>query len=165
MKRILLISAVLPVMMGCVSAAHHAKAKPAESKPETVTEQSREKKEAQLTFLDTLNQGKEVSLSENEVSVLAVSDKRGNNNKEEEASASRFRIQLLASSRVETVRQEKKTVESKTSLPVFLSAEQPFYKLYVGDFSNRKKAEAHLKKIKNKGYPDAWIVRTRVFSE
>lgn len=167
MKRILIISTVLPVVLGCVSAVRsqgeavkteRAQTAPVENRTRTTP--------AELTFLDTLNRGKEVALSENDVSTLAVSDKSVEVAKTASSSASsRFRIQILASSQVETVRQEKRAVEAKTSLPVFMSLEQPFYKLYVGDFQTRKEAEAQLKEIRSKGYSDAWIVRTRAFSE
>ncbi|MFW6245391.1 MAG: SPOR domain-containing protein [Fibrobacterota bacterium] len=166
MKRLVIISVILPVMLGCVSAVRSQGETANTDGRRTAPEESRPRSApAELTFLDTVNQGKEVALSENDISSLDVSDKSAQVTKTANSSATRYRIQILASSQIDLVRQEKKTVESKTSLPAFMSMEQPFYKLYVGDFSTRKEAEAQLKKVRKKGYTDAWIVRTRAFSE
>lgn len=166
MKRILIVGIVFPVMMGCVDAVRSKADMSQESSvgEKTVENRSRSSS-ATLTFLDTLNRGKEMSLSEKDVSSLAVSEKSVQITKADDVAASRFRIQVLASSQIETVRQEKKSAETRTSLPVFMTLEQPFYKLYVGDFSTRAEAESQLPEIKKKGYSDAWIVRTRIFSE
>ncbi len=167
MKRVLIIGTLVIPLIGCVSAArlHEQPAAAQDSQPAPVVQKRAVARNVELTFLDTLNRGKEISLSEKDISTLAVTDKSVQSPKAEEETATRFRIQILASSQVETVRVEKKTVEAQTTLPVFMSLEQPYYKLYIGDFSTKAEAEAKLPEIKKKGYQDAWIVRTRAFSE
>jgi hypothetical protein len=73
---------------------------------------------------------------------------------------SRFKIQVLASSQQDQVKKEKALLSGKTSLPLVISFETPYYKLYAGDFSQRSEADNSLAQIKSFGYKDAWIVRT-----
>jgi hypothetical protein len=166
MKRPLLIFMVLPiaVIAGCVAPARSSMTRDNESKEpvKTVEAQSAEYSsgaKSPLTFLDTLNHGRELSLSEGDVAVLDVGVSGGAPLKNIEVNEPRFRIQILASGRIDVVRQEKKNVEASTGLPVFMSSEQSLYKLYVGEFQTRDQAEAALPEIKKKGYQDAWIVK------
>ena len=163
MKRSLLIFMVLPIIAGCAAPARSS-LKEAESKEpvKTVEAQSVEysnSTKSPLTFLDTLNRGKELSLSEGDVAVLDVEVNGAAPLKNVEINEPRFRIQILASGQIDVVRQEKKNVEASTGLPVFMSSEQSLYKLYVGEFQTRDQAEAALPDIKKKGYQDAWIVK------
>lgn len=72
-----------------------------------------------------------------------------------------FRIQCFAVSSIERARAEQKNLEQKTGLPVYIKFESPYYKLHVGNFTDRKAADAQAKKIKELGY-DGWIVKTAV---
>lgn len=119
----------------------------------------------QQTFLDTLNDGNEIGLSSSdfgkEIHPTVIQTV--------EQSATgleiRYRIQMFASSSVESLREQKRMMERKVDLPFFLSYEAPFFKLFVGDFKSRVDAETYLSKIKKHGYTDAWIVTARSVPE
>jgi len=115
------------------------------------------------TFLDTLNRGREVTLSANDLPTLevvpavgAVPDRGGT-----AANEPRFRIQILASSQIDMARREKVNAENVMKRPVFMASEQSLYKLYVGDFKTRAEAEAALPEIRKLGYKDAWVVSVK----
>lgn len=119
----------------------------------------------QQTFLDTLNQGNEIGLSSSDFgkalrpTVIQTVEQSAN------GLEIRYRIQMFASSSVESLREQKRMMERKVDLPFFLSFEAPFFKLFVGDFKSRVDAETYLSKIKKHGYTDAWIVTARSVSE
>ncbi len=119
----------------------------------------------QQTLLDTLNQGKEIGLSSSDFG----KELRPTVIQTVERSATgleiRYRIQMFASSSVESLREQKRMMERKVDLPFFLSYEAPFFKLFVGDFKSRIDAETYLSKIKKHGYTDAWIVTARSVNE
>jgi hypothetical protein len=51
-------------------------------------------------------------------------------------------------------------------LQVYVEEEAPYYKVRIGDYLSRTKAEADLVILKTrKGYPDAWIAKTMIFSQ
>jgi len=114
------------------------------------------------TFLDTLNSGKEISLVVDS-SAAAVTDKKDTLPQGKKAYPEGFRIQLLASSSIEAVRAKKRTIEDELKLKVYVDFDAPYYKVYVGDYKDRKEADAALLKIKQSVYPDAWIVKSQVF--
>ncbi|MCL2689818.1 MAG: SPOR domain-containing protein [Chitinispirillia bacterium] len=162
MKRSLLIFMVLPMIAGCAASAGGSQYKEVESREplKTVEAQSIEytsSAKSPLTFIDTLNRGKEISLSEGDVAMLDIGG-RSAAPARVEINEPRFRIQIMASGQIDVARQEKMRAESTTGLPVFLSSEQSLFKLYVGEFQTREMAEAALPDIR-KAYKDAWIVR------
>jgi hypothetical protein len=71
-------------------------------------------------------------------------------------------VQCFASSDIEKVREEKKAIEKKTRLPVYIIFVEPYYKLHVGDFTKRAEARSAVSDLKGIGYDDAWIVQARV---
>ncbi|HEX3018877.1 MAG TPA: SPOR domain-containing protein [Chitinispirillaceae bacterium] len=116
----------------------------------------------QTTFLDTLNRGNEISLDNSAfqkesvpVSEVVV---------EQTEASIRYKIQLFASSQIETIREQKRNMESKIDIPLSISFESPYYKLLAGNFAQRAEAEQHLKKIKSLGYNDAWIISSKAGS-
>jgi len=118
------------------------------------------------TFLDTLNQGKEVALAPEDLPALEVATVSliaapSGSAAEAATSEPRFRIQILASSQIDMVRKAKLEAESVLELPVFMVAEQALYKLYVGEFKTRQEADTALPEVRKKGYGDAWIVGPR----
>jgi hypothetical protein len=125
------------------------------------------------TFLDTLNQGKEIALSAEDLPALEVRPQpaaaavaaAAPSGTEPAAAAEqggpRFRIQILASSQIDMVRREKVRAEETIDLPVSMASDQSLFKLYVGDFRTRAEAEAVLPTVRGMGYNDAWIVTTR----
>ncbi len=151
---------------GCAVNLHQKKSD--ETTPEDSTGASLEENEkrpmVQYTFLDTLNKGNELQLADepggkqfDRVKSTGVSTPA--------LSETHYRVQLLASSRIETVREKKKEVEKKIREPVVIGYEAPYYKLFAGDFVKRQEAQALLPKLKRLGYQDAWVVATKVSPE
>jgi hypothetical protein len=115
------------------------------------------------TFLDTLNRGREIAVSANDLPVLeVVPTVSAAPEKGAAAGEPRFRIQILASSQVDMARREKVNAESVIKQPVFMASDQSLYKLYVGDFKTRAEAEAALPEVRKLGYKDAWVVSAKV---
>lgn len=132
-----------------------------------------EDKKAALTFLDTLNKGKELSISDADYAPqttaaakppVAPADTVTTTAKpapktEAGVVVSYFRIQVLASTHQEQVKREKNTLTSKIDIPVSITFETPYYKLFAGEFTQRSEAENYLAQVKKLGYNDAWISR------
>ena len=152
---------------GCAVTLHQKKTEEtvSEDSTEAFQEEDKNRPAVQYTFLDTLNQGNELHLN----------DESGDNKQSDRVkttgistpalSETRYRVQLLASSRIETVREKKKEVEKNIREPVVIGYEAPYYKLYAGEFLKRQDAQALLPKLKRLGYQDAWVVSTRVSPE
>jgi hypothetical protein len=128
-----------------------------------------------LTFLDTLNKGREVSLTDADFSPQVVSSAVPQAvapdtvtlpvtmapRQEAGVVPSRFKIQILAGTQEQQVRNEKNNLAAKVGdLPLTVFFEAPYYKLFAGDFAQHSEAETWCAKIKDLGYKDAWIVRT-----
>jgi hypothetical protein len=118
---------------------------------------------AKLTFLDTLNSGIELTLAP-----VAAVGSRSVSAPETPPPGQRtsqtvdvYRIQCFASSSIEAARLEKKSIESRLAYPAYISFEQPFYRLQLGDFTTRPEAEKALLELRKAGMADAWIVRAR----
>jgi hypothetical protein len=159
---IFILAAVLLAVGGCTPAPRSSggvKEPPPATEAEIRASYRAAASGSNATFLDTLNRGKEVALTDDDlptlevtaVAAVPVASPRGE---------TRFRIQILASSQVDMVRQEKLNAEAATGLPVFMSSEQSLYKLYVGDFKTKAAADAALPSVKSK-YSDAWIVTVK----
>jgi hypothetical protein len=128
-----------------------------------------------ITFLDTLNRGKELrfsaadSVSQSIETPPPVSISENDDNGATEVNSevqreagivpSRFMVQVLAATSQQQVKVEKRNIAAKVKLPVSISYDVPYYKLYVGDFAVRADAENVLAQVKKLGYNDAWIVR------
>jgi hypothetical protein len=117
------------------------------------------------TFLDTLNRGREFALIDKDFTpILAettgVSGAKGDRGEVPNG----FRVQCFASSLIERVRAEQKTLEAKIKYPVYIVFNAPYYKLLIGDFIKRNDADAACAKLKDLGYADAWVLRTKVWA-
>ena len=139
------------------------KVSPEEDKPLVVFRNEKKTFEGQLTYLDTLNRGKEISLSDNDLNPIlpesaAVMDQKDSKEMESEG----FRVQCFASSQIERIRSEQKQLEFKVKYPVYIVFNAPYYKLLVGDFAKRSEADFALAKLKAIGYPDAWVARCKI---
>lgn len=73
-----------------------------------------------------------------------------------------YRIQILKASGNDalTLTEEAKTkfMKKYTDTPVYLTFDEPYYRVRVGDFRTRLEAEKFLKKISRK-YPGAWVIQ------
>ncbi|NLL15144.1 MAG: SPOR domain-containing protein [Fibrobacter sp.] len=167
MKKVLIFNILMALIwIGCTSLGVSRKKVLEDEKPEDSTVQSARYEPTspvQLTFLDTLNKGNEITLDNNDFHKEESVPGAGVVLSQTEA-AVRYKIQLFASSQIETVRELKRQVETKVNLPLSISFESPYYKLLAGSFLQRTEAENQLKKIKSLGYTDAWIVSTKTAS-
>ena len=73
-----------------------------------------------------------------------------------------FRVQLLATKELATAEQLQKQLLDNLNQNIYIVFEAPNYKVRVGDFIDRKKAETLRKKMIKEGYSSAWIIRTRI---
>jgi hypothetical protein len=124
-------------------------------KPQTRTE----------TFLDSLNRGHELSLADRDFSPMIVESTVAAAPQAAAGAADApngYRVQVIASSQIEKVRSEQKSLESRVSYPLYIIATPPYYKLLAGDFVKRSEADAAVAKLKELGYADAWVVRTKI---
>jgi hypothetical protein len=136
------------------------------STPEAAGDRDKVKEEGQQqvveTYLDTLNRGKEVSLIRDDIST-GLSEKKDAPPAGKKILPEGYRIQVLALTSMEAARAKKSAIESKLQLDVYIDFDKPYYKMYVGNYTSRKDAEKALSMIKESGYPDAWIVKSKVF--
>lgn len=120
--------------------------------------------EAPATFLDTLNRGKEFALNDRDfVSITTESTSVANQkDPKEDVGVDGYRIQCFASSQIERVRSEQKQMELKVKYPLYIVYNAPYYKLLAGDFIKRGDADIAVAKLKEMGYNDAWVARSRI---
>ena len=73
-----------------------------------------------------------------------------------------FRVQVLATrDQINGERLRNKLSESFLE-DIYIIFESPNYKVRMGNFINRRDAEALRQSLAKKGYPSAWIIRTRI---
>ena len=92
------------------------------------------------------------------------SGKKGNRTEQALPSGSyeSYRIQLYTSKTYGPAVRELNVAREIFDQKVWLDYDVPYYKVRVGDFSNRKKAEDYLPHAKEAGYSSAWVVRVNV---
>ena len=73
-----------------------------------------------------------------------------------------YRIQIFESTVSSIARAEAKRFQNILGDSVYIDFEAPLYKLRIGDFVERKKAERAIESIERLGAKDAWIVRTKI---
>jgi hypothetical protein len=83
---------------------------------------------------------------------------------EQTATLPGFRVQLFASSEIDSAVARK--TEAEAAFPgewFYIVYDPPTYKLRGGNFLNRADADAYAQFVSSNGFPDAWIVPERVF--
>ena len=73
-----------------------------------------------------------------------------------------FRVQILATEELAKAEQLQKDLSNILNQNIYIVFEAPNYKVRVGNFIDRNKAEVFRKNILNKGYTSSWIIRTRI---
>lgn len=73
-----------------------------------------------------------------------------------------FRIQIFESMVSSIARAEAKRFQNILGDTVYIDFETPLYKLRIGNYIDRKKAEKAISTIKRLGAKDSWIVRTKI---
>ncbi len=72
-----------------------------------------------------------------------------------------YRIQIFASKFPEEAQNLVSSLESEFDEPVNIVYETPYYKVRLGDFETMKEAESFLRKIRQRGFPQAWVVKIK----
>jgi cell division septation protein DedD len=70
----------------------------------------------------------------------------------------RFKIQVMATSDEIKARQLELELEEQFDANAYFEHSGQIYKVYIGKFDSRPKAEILLKEVRENGYPDAWLV-------
>ena len=73
-----------------------------------------------------------------------------------------YRIQIFESAVSSIARAEAKRFQNILGDSVYIDFEAPLYKLRIGNFVERKKAEKAIESIERLGAKDAWIVRAKI---
>jgi hypothetical protein len=73
-----------------------------------------------------------------------------------------YRIQLYTSKLYGPAAKELNIAREVFEQKVWMDYEVPYYKIRVGDFSNRDEAEKYLSTVREAGYESAWVVRVNV---
>ena len=73
-----------------------------------------------------------------------------------------YRIQIFESTVSSIARAEAKRFQNILGDSVYIDFEAPLYKLRIGNFIERKKAERAIETIERLGAKDSWIVRTKI---
>lgn len=73
-----------------------------------------------------------------------------------------FRIQLFSSKVYGEAKKFLKVAEEIFDRPIYMDYEVPYFKIRVGDFPNRDKAEEYQMRCKSSGYLNAWVVAVNI---
>ncbi len=76
-----------------------------------------------------------------------------------------YRVQVAISENQEDLIDIKDSLEKVIKEKIYIQFELPNYKLRVGNFSSRKKAELYRNKIVRLGYRSAWVIPTLIESD
>lgn len=155
----IVIISVITILSNCTSSSNHLKKKMYYrrqiAKEPSVIRRHQNKKNVHYTFLDTINKENEIVLLDGDLNNGIQSDILKDAGI---LSQLEFRVQVFASNRIESIREQKKELEKYTGEQIKIGYEAPYYKLYAGGYSNRQEAQVTLRKLKRAGYHDAWIV-------
>jgi len=69
-----------------------------------------------------------------------------------------FRVQVFTSKAYGEARRTHRVAEEIFDQPVYTDYEVPYYKVRVGSFAERDKAEEYLQRVRAAGYREAWVV-------
>ncbi|UCF63741.1 MAG: SPOR domain-containing protein [bacterium] len=78
-----------------------------------------------------------------------------------------FRIQLLSTKDLESATRAKAIAMEQfedVRVKFYLEFDSPYYKVRLGDFQSREEAEDIREVVRSRGYPKAWIVKSKVWS-
>ena len=72
-----------------------------------------------------------------------------------------FAVQVFASRSSAEARDFKSSIASLFKEEIRVDYQAPYYKVIIGTSEGLDEAEILLKKVKDQGYPEAWLVRLR----
>jgi hypothetical protein len=81
---------------------------------------------------------------------------------EKDVSVMGYRVQLFVSTNYYEALALRDSAAAKMTENVYFDYEQPYYKIRLGNFTEREKAEGVKERAKSLGYPDAWVIQTKV---
>ncbi len=73
-----------------------------------------------------------------------------------------YRVQIFTSKLFGEARQAARIAEEIFDRPVFVDYEVPYFKVRVGSFSSRGRADTYRQKVRAVGYTNAWVVMVNV---
>jgi|TARA_Y100000310_G_scaffold82941_2_gene79602 cell division protein FtsN len=73
-----------------------------------------------------------------------------------------FRVQVLATRTRENADRLRADLFAEYGDDIYIVFEAPNYKVRIGNFIDRRQAESLRQSMVKKGYPSAWIIRTRI---
>ena len=73
-----------------------------------------------------------------------------------------FRLQIFESSAADEANRVIKKYDRTLSDSLYMVFEAPLYKIRYGNFTTKSEAETVKNKLKNKGYKNIWIVKSRI---
>ena len=73
-----------------------------------------------------------------------------------------FRLQIFESSAADEANRVIKKYDRALSDSLYMVFEAPLYKIRYGNFTTKSEAETVKNKLKNKGYKNIWIVKSRI---
>ena len=76
-----------------------------------------------------------------------------------------YRVKVMISENQEDLIEVKDSLEKLIQEKIYIQFELPNYKLRVGNFSSRKKAELYRNKIARLGYRSSWVIPTLIESD
>ena len=82
-----------------------------------------------------------------------------------ETSVIGYRVQLISTTDYYEALEIRDSVSVRLSGEIYLDYEPPYYKVRAGNFIQRDDAEMKRAEAKQAGYPDAWIVRTKIIQK
>ena len=75
-----------------------------------------------------------------------------------------YRVQVLATRDRFKAEKLQSDLEELFEYKIYVIFEAPNYKVRIGDFIDRQKAEKFRKQLSSNGYSSAWIIRTKIES-
>ena len=76
-----------------------------------------------------------------------------------------YRVQLISTRDGEEARAVKRDAVLSFEENVYVAFDNPYYKVRIGDCNSRFAAEILQEKAVEKGFVEAWVVRTQVYKE
>lgn len=73
-----------------------------------------------------------------------------------------YRVQILATKQLAKAEKLQKDLSGILNQKIYIVFEAPNYKVRVGNFIDRNKAEIFRQNIIKEGYESSWIIRTRI---
>lgn len=73
-----------------------------------------------------------------------------------------YRIQIFQTESAQEARNVQQDAFLRLDIDAYVSYDNPYYKVRIGDFTSRYDAEEFLDSLEGRGYKSAWIVRTLI---